>query len=197
MANLLEIAQVAYDQLYPNADDETALDIEHFIASAKLEYSYQMLLFYWKVKNDEGYFEFPSYLLSEKELPVVNNKIDISSLKVFRSLPMDLWLQNVGGLNCGCKYVKSSVNAAQLFCGDDTMSNEVRTFIPLSNEIIFPLGTHTNNLSIIYANMGENVNDRIEVEDSIGAVVRTRLIEIFGGGKTGKEDLTNNTNSET
>lgn len=193
MANLLEIAQVAFDQIYPNAGDETPLDVEHFISTAKTEYSYQMLLLYWKQRNEDGYFEFPAYLLSEKEMDVVDNKIDTSLLKIFRSLPYDLWLQNVGGLNCVCQYVKSSVNSTSLLCDDDSMDDIVRTYIPLSNEIRFPKGTHSKKLTIIYANIGENIDGKIEVEDSIGAIVRTRLIEIYGG-KIGTEDVTNNTN---
>lgn len=194
MANLLEIAQVAFDQLYPNAGDETALDVEHFISTAKVEYSYQMLLMYWRLINDEGFFEFPSYLLSEKEMDVIDNKIDISSLKIFRSLPSDLSIQNVGGIDCSCDYVKSTVNLSQLLCDDDSLDDASRTYYLLNNSIVFPKGTHKKTLPVIYANMGENINGVIEVEDSIAAIVRTRLIDIFGN-KIGSEDTTNNTNS--
>lgn len=194
--NLLSIAELAWRQVFPNPGDESAITREEFIETAIGEYAYQMLLFYWKVIADEGYFIFPSNLLTEVSLPVVNNTIDLSGLKVFRGLPSDLWLQNVGGIGCECEYVKSSINMSQLLCDDDAAPDDTRTYIPIGKQLKFPQGTHTTPLTIIYANQGEGLDaDTIEVDDAIGAIVRVRLIEIYAG-KTGKEDTTNNSNSE-
>lgn len=192
LSNLLSIAEQAFLQIFPNAGDETLVTREQFIATAKQMYAYEMLLYYWNERNREGEFVMPSHLLSEVELEVVDNKMDISSLNVFRSLPSDLWLQNIGGLDCKCKYVKSDVNMSQLMCGDDSLG-DVKTYIPLSKKIIFPDGVHANKLTLIYANMGETTDEKVEVDDALGAIVRTRLIELYAG-KIGSEDKTNNTN---
>ena len=170
--------------------------MDEFIVTAKGEYAYQMLLLYWKEKREEGFFNIPSNLLSTTKLDVVNNKADISELGIFRGFPSDIWLQNVGGLGCSCKYVKTDVNKAQLLCEDDSLPDEARTFLPLANEILFPKGVHENPITIIYANMGENVDGDIEIDDAIAAIVRTRLNEIYLG-KIPKEDVTNNSSSDT
>lgn len=154
-----------------------------------------MLLLYWKEKREEGFFNIPSNLLSTTKLPVVNNKADISELGIFRGFPSDIWLQNVGGLGCKCKYVKTTVNMVQLTGDDDSLPDESRTFLPLGQEIIFPQGVHENPITIVYTNMGENVDGDIEVDDTIAAIVRTRLNEIYLG-KIPKEDVTNNSSSD-
>lgn len=194
MANLLEISDLAWSQLYPKGSDNSAISKEEFIATAKTEFAYQMLLMVWKEKRDEGFFNVPSYLSTEVEKEVVKGEMDIADLQILKSLPQEVWLQNIGGLNCSCKYVKSTINLTQLLCDDDSMGDDVRTYIVIGKKIHFPLGVHKSPLTIIYANSGKDVDGRIEVDDAIGGVVRTRLIEIYGG-KTGPEDETNNENS--
>lgn len=194
MANLKEIAELAWLQLYPKPSDETAVTKEEFIATAKAEFAYQELLMAWKEKREEGYFNVPSYLSTEIELEVKDNEMDISALKILRSLPQEVWLQNIGGLDCKCKYVKSTINLTQLLGDDDSMGDNVRTYLVVRKTIKFPQGVHTSPLTIIYANSGEDVDGRIEVDGAIAAIIRTRLIEIYGG-KTGQEDETNNSNS--
>lgn len=197
MSNLLEIAELAWEQVFPSGGDETRISKESFIATAKTEYAYQYLLFYWKQKREEGFFNIPSHLLSEVELPVVDDEIDISKLKVFNAFGTDRFLVNVGGLTCSCEYVKSNVNTAALLCDDDSLSDDTRTYLIVGNKIKFPRGTHASRLTIIYTNTGEKVSDRIECDDAIGGIVRTRLVEIYGGGKTGKEDDSNNSTSNS
>lgn len=195
MANLLEIAEVAYRQLFPNPSDQEKITLEEFIASAKTEAAWQM----WKLSKEEkareGYFNIPSYLLTEVELPVVNNEVDISTLKVLRSLSDDAWLVNVGGHGCECHYMKTDINMSQLMCDDDSAGELTKTYLPLGNKIKFPKGAHKDKVTIIYANMGEKINRRIEVDDAIAKMVRDYLITIYGG-KVGKEDVTNNSNPE-
>lgn len=194
MANLLEIADLAWSQLYPKGSEETAVTKEEFIATAKTEFAYQALLMAWKEKRDEGYFNVPSYLSTEVEIAVEKNVMDISGIKILKSLPQEVWLQNIGGLDCNCKYVKSTVNLSQLLCGDDSMGDNVRTYVVVGKKIKFPQGVHKTPLTLIYANSGQDVDGRIEIDDAIGGIVRSRLIEIYGG-KTGQEDETNNENS--
>jgi hypothetical protein len=197
MANLLEIANLAWDQLYPEGTDETPISFEAFLATAKGEYAYQFLLWYWKEKRDEGVFNIPGDLSTQSEpLPVVDDAIDISHLEILSRLPDDRWLQNIGGLTCGCRYVKSNINQSQLLCDDDSMGDNFKTYLIVGTKIIFPKGTHADKLPIIYANSGKDVDGNIEVSDAIGGIVRTRLIEIYGG-KTGKEDKTNNSDGDT
>ena len=191
MANLLEVADLAWRQLFPNPDDETAVSRAEFIATTKNEFAYQQLLMVWKEKSDEGYFEVPSYLLTNVSLDIVNDTADISGLSILRSLPQEVWLQNVGGLGCDCKYVKSTLNLSQLLCDDDSLDDAARTYIVMGKSIYFPKGTHITPLPIIYANNGIGVDGRIEIDDAIAGILRTRLIEIYGG-KTGTEDTNQN-----
>lgn len=136
----------------------------------------------------------PSNLLSTKKIEVKDNIADISKLNVFRGLPNDLWLQNIGGIGSKCKYVKSSVNNAQLLSDDDSLPDNYRTYYPVGNTIVFPQGVHENPVPITFANMGENLDGEIEVDDTLAAIVRSRLIDIYLG-KEGREDVTNNSNS--
>lgn len=195
MANLLEIAELAWDQMFPKPSVEAKINFEEFVATAKSEYAYQTLLAYWNEKQREGEMAVPGFLLAEIEKKVEDNEIDISDLNVFRSLPQEVWLQNIGGINCTCKYIKSTVNNSQLMADDDSLGDNARTYYVLGNKIKFPNGAHKKSLPIIYANMGENVDGRIEVDDAIGSLVRTKLIEIYGG-KIAKEDKTENSNSD-
>lgn len=194
MANLKSIAEQAYLQCFPNRNDETDISLEEFIETAKNEYAYQFLLWYWKEKNTEGFFNIPGNLSSEEEFEVIDNEIDITHLEIMSRLPNDLWLQNIGGLTCDCKYVKSNINQTQLLQDDDSMGGLIKPYLIVGRKIKFPQGTHKNKLLIIYANSGRGLNDWIEVDDAIGSLVRNRLIEIFLG-KIMPEDKTNTSSS--
>lgn len=189
--NLNEISELAYEQLSPKAGDENAIDKVSFQRTAYSLFAYFTLLAAWDEKQREGYFEVPSYLLTEVEKEVVENEMDISDLKTFKSLPQDIWLQNIGGMTCHCKYVKSTVNLTQLLCDDDSLDDAARTYYIINKKIKFPKGTHTSPLKIIYANMGETVSGYIEVDESIGALIRGKLNETYLG-KVAQVDTTNN-----
>lgn len=195
MANLKSICEQSWLQVYPRGNDEATVTREEFLATGKNMYAYEMLLLYWTERQREGEFLMPSHLLTEVELDVVDDKMDISKLKVFRSLPSDVWVQNIGGLLCECKYVKSSVNMTQLMCGDDSLG-EARRYIPVAKSILFPDGVHKSPLTIIYANMGEDVDDSIEVDDALGAIVREKLVALYAG-KIGQENKSNDSNPNT
>lgn len=196
MADLLSIAELAWRQLFPNPNDEVKVLKGQFIADSKTEYAYQLWLKILSDKREEGNIEVPSYLLSEIELDVNENEIDVSGLKIMRSLPFEIWLQNIGGLGCQCKYVKSTVNLIQTLCDDDSLDDMAKPFYIVGKKIKFPKGTHKNKLPLIYANNGENIDGKIEVDDAIGGLVRRSLVELYAG-KTGKEDKTNNSSSDT
>lgn len=193
MANLLSIAEQAWSQIFPRPNDEEAVDKGDFVATAKSEYAFQL----WrKIKEDKreyGEADIPSYLLSETELDVTDNVMDISSLKIMRSIDQELWLQDIGGMNCECLYVKSTLNNSKLLCDDDSLPDDARTFYPLGKKIIFPRGTHSDKLKITYANSGEEIDGMIEVDDAVGGIVRSRLIEIYS--RIGQEDTQNDSSS--
>lgn len=193
VANLKSIAQLAFNQLNPGGGDETSLDVEEYVETAKSEYAWQMQLWYWAERQREGEAVMPSHLLKEVEMDVVDDAIDISSLSIFRNFSSDLWLQNIGGLSCTCRYQKSDLNLTQLLCGDDSQDENVKTYYVVGKKIKFPQGTHAKKLTIIYANRGEDVDDEIEIDDGVAGIVRSRLIEIYGG-KVPAEDTTNNSN---
>lgn len=194
MANLLEIANVAWEMQFPLATDETAISLQSYIATAKGEYAYQFLLWYWKERATEGVFNIPGNLSSQSDpLPVVDNEMDISSLDILSRLPNDLWLQHIGALTSECKYVKSNINQTQLLQDDDSLPDDYRTYLIIGKKIVFPKGVHTNPITIIYANSGKDVDDNIEVDDAIGSLVRQKLNDIYLG-KIMPVDKTNNTN---
>lgn len=195
MASLLSIAELAWLQCFPKGGDETKVTKQEFIATAKTEYAYQLWLKSKADKREEGYYEVPSYLLSEKEIDIIDGVMDLSGLKIMRSLDMEVWLQNVGGMNCECNYMKSTVNHWQLLCDDDSIGDS-KPYYVVGKKIKFPLGAHKKSLPIIYANNGELVDGDIEVDDAIGGVVRRILVDIYLG-KQGREDNTNNSNGDT
>ena len=118
----------------------------------------------------------------------------MKGLNILRSLPNDNWLANIGGLTSECKYVATTVNRAQLLDDDDSLDDNVRTYLIVGDTVKFPRGTHVDPLPIIYANNGAGIDeDETDVDDVLGAIVRSKLIDIYS--KKGVEDTSNNSNS--
>lgn len=195
MSNLLEVCELAWRQLFPAGSDETKIKKEEFIASGRSEFAYQLWLKILADKREDGAVEIPSYLLVEKELEIVNNVMDISGLKIMRSIPWETWLQKIGPMDCECRYVKSTLNLSQVLCDDDSLADGDKTFYAVGKKIKFPLGVHKSPLPITYVSAGEKIEDTVEVDDAIAGLVRRTLIELYAG-KIGAEDKTNNTNSD-
>lgn len=191
MANLLSICEQVFLQIQPKATDESKTTVEEIIATGKSEYAYQLWMKLMAEKREDGYLEVPSYLLTETELEVVNNVMDVSDLKIMRGLPSEIWLQKIGEIDCKCKYIKTTLNLAQVLCDDDGLADTDKLYYAVGRKIKFPRGVHKTPLPIIYANSGEKVDGRIEIDDIIGGVVRRTLLEIYLG-KVGPEDKTNN-----
>lgn len=197
MANLLEIANLSWEKQFPLATDEVAISRESFIATAKLEYAYAFLLWYWRENATEGAFNMPGNLSIESEpLPVVDNEVDISSLDIMSRLPNDKWLGKIGKLTDECVYVKSNINQTQLLKDDDSLPSEYYPYVILGKKIIFPKGTHSKEITIIYAGSGKELDENIEVDDAIGAQVRNRLDEIYFQ-RVGIVDKNNNGQPQT
>lgn len=195
MSNLLEIASLAWQQLYPNPTDETAVSREEFITTAKVQYPLMMWVQARNTKNQDGEFEVPTNILAQSEpLSIVDNEMDISSLKILRGLPNEMWLVNLGGLTCECQYVKTTANKASIFCDvEDGLSDLTKTYLVVGDRVIFPKGTHADKLPILYASNGIENDGMYEVDDVVGAMIQDKLIQIYGG-KTGQEDTNNNGN---
>lgn len=194
MANLNEIAELSWRTIYPNPTDETAVTREEFITTAKTQYALQMWVMARNERNQEGVFEIPSQILAQSEpLPVVNNEIDISKLKILKGLPNGIWLQNIGGLTCDCEYIRSTVNLSQILCGEDSLPEMSKPFLIIGEKIIFPNGTHNNKLPIIYATDGVENDGTYEVDDVVGAIIQEKLLQLYGTKQP--EDKTNNGSS--
>lgn len=193
MANINSISELFWRQMWPNPTDETSISLQEVIETAKGEYSYQFLLWYWKERGTEGTFDMPAELSTEEEFDVVNNEIDISSLNIMSRLPNQQWLQNVGGLTCDYKYVKSNINLTQLLCDDDSLPQDWKPYLVVGKKIKFPKGTHSNKLTIIFANDGRDIDDNVEIADELASLVRKGLADIYLG-KVAPSDKTNNTN---
>ena len=192
MANLYEICELSWRQVFPIPSENTAVTLEEFIATGKNEFAFQTLQMAWKDRA-EDYYEVPAYLLAEAELEVKNNEMDISSLKTFKSLPTETWLVNIGGFGCHCKYVKSTANLSQLLCNDDSLDNDVRTYFTLGKKLVFPQGAHKTPLKIVYANIGEGVDGSIEVDEAISSLILQRLDALYLG-RIAPVDESNNNN---
>lgn len=190
MASLNEIAQLCYDIIFPLPRGKNSIDIEDFKATSKVQYAAAMWIYRQELLNTDGQFQMPSDLLSESDpLPVVDDSVDVSGLNYLSALPNDLWLQNIGGLGCDCKYVKSTLNLSQVLCGDDSLGNEKPYYI-IGKKIKFPEGADAKTLVITYANMGNSIDDDVEVNEYIGAKVQEKLLAIYG--KKLPADETNN-----
>jgi hypothetical protein len=192
--NLLSIAQQNYDVVYPNATAQTSIKVEHFIEEAKVRYAIELFYQSKEGKRSEGEWEIPSVLWRTAEIEVVDNKADISSLKVFRSFEGDTWIGNLGGIGSDCQYIRHSVNLSSMLLDDEYIGNG-KPYLAVGKTINFPKGAHGSKISIIYASNGEDLDGKIEIDDAIAALVSDYLYKKF----TGKlpEDRTNNSNSNT
>lgn len=194
MASLKETAELAWLQVFPLANDETPITKEQFISDAKTQYSWEVWRLSKEEKAQEGVFNIPSSLMTEVSLDVKDNKIDISELNVLRSLTNDKWLINIGGLTSKCKYIASNVNNAQLLEDDDSLPDDSKTYLVVGNSIQFPHGTFKNPESIIYANNGLSLDaEEVQIDDSLAAIIRTKLIDIYQ--RKEPVDNTNNSNA--
>jgi hypothetical protein len=191
--NLKEVAELSWEQIFPKGSDETSIPKESFIRTAYSEFAFLTWVAYLNEKNQEGYAETPSYLLTEVEKDVTNNEMDISDLKYFKSLPQEVWLQKIGEDGCKCKYIKSTINLSQLLCEDDSIDDAARTYYIRGKKIKFPKGVHRTPLQITYASMGEDSFGSIEVDEAISAQIREKLNSIYLG-KVAPADVTNNSN---
>lgn len=138
----------------------------------------------------------PANLVRQSEpLPVVDNEVDISGLDIMSRLPNDRWLAKIGKLTDDCIYVKSNINQTQLLKDDDSLPGDYKTYVIIGNKIVFPLGTFSKEITLLFAGSGKDINENIEVDDAIGAQVRNRLDEIYFQ-KIGIVDKTNNSNGQ-
>lgn len=194
--NLYEVAGLAWQQLNPVPSDEAAITLEEFETTAKAEYALQMWIKARNAKREDGYFDVPSEILVAKEFEVDNGEMNLTGVEILRAIPNEKWIQNVGGLNCICEYIKSTINNWQLLCDDDSIDDAARIFYVVGDKIRFPKGVHKTPLEITFASSGEDINGEVPITDDIAGIIRTRLIEIYAG-KTAPEDTTNNTSSNT
>jgi hypothetical protein len=192
--DLNSIAQVNYDQLYPNATEQTSIKVEHFIEEAKSRYAWEMFRISKETKRAEGEWEIPSALFRQSNLSVVDNEADISDLKIFRSFDGDIWVGNLGGLGSDCNYIRQSVNQSQMLLDDEYIGNG-HPYTIIGKKILFPRGTHKKTIPIIYASNGEDLDGKIEVDDAIGALVSDYIYKKFSGKLPEDRSADSNTNT--
>ena len=195
MGSLQSYAELAYRQVYPNPNDETNITKEEFIETAKGEYAYGV----WEQNRADNYQlgenNIPPTLLTNIELIVKDKIADISHVKAMRSLPNNTWIQQIGEFECdGCKYIIMDLNKYKLLCDDDSRTDLDKIVIPLGKSLRFPDGTFEKDgkVQMIFANLGTSVDEELEIDDAIGAMVRRKLVEIYL--KKSMEDKTNNSN---
>lgn len=193
MANLLEMAELAHRAIFSETREKPYESIEEFISTAKIQYAAAMWIYRNEQRATDGMFEMPSDLLSETTLDVKNNEIDISKLDYLASLPNAEWLQSIGGVNCHCKYYKTTLNLSKILCNDDSMPEGDKPFLVVGKKIKFPKGAHAEKVDIIYANTGEDLDaGTIQVNDYVASKVMDKLYQLYG--KPATQDVTNNNN---
>lgn len=180
MSNIKEIAQINYDVIYPNATAQTSVKVEHFISESLTRYAWEMFRLSREIKREDGFWEIPSSLWRDANITVVDNVADISDLNIFRSFEGDTWIGNIGGFNCECVYLMQTVNLSQILCDPDYWGNNKPYFV-VGKSIKFPAGVHKTTLPITYASNGDDVDDTIEVDDAIGALISEYLYKKFSG----------------
>lgn len=179
MADLKSIAQVNYDQIFPNATSQTSVKVEHLIEEAKIRYAWELFRIGKESKRADGEWEIPSALWREATIEIKDNQADISALNVFRSFEGDTWIGNIGGVGSDCKYMRLTMSLNQSF-DDDWMGN-AKPYIVIGKIIKFPKGTIGASLPIIYATNGTDLDDEIEIDDAIGALVSDYIYKKFSG----------------
>lgn len=180
MASLKSIAQVNYDTVYPNASVQTSVKVEHFIEEAKIRYAWEQWRLSKELKRAEGEWEVPSVLLRDADLPIENDVADLSTLNIFRSFDGDVWLANVGGIVSDCNYIRLTVANKGILLDDEYLGNS-KPYIISGNQIKFPKGAHKKTIPITYASNGGDVDEDIDVDDAIAALVSEYLYKRFSG----------------
>lgn len=195
MGSLQSYAELAYRQVYPNPNDETPVTLVEFIETAKGEYAYGV----WELNRADVYQlgenNIPPTLLSEYELEVKDKVADISKVKAMRSLPNNTWIQQIGSFDCeGCKYLIMDLNKFKLLCDDDSRTPFEKIVVVLGKTLRFPNGTFEEDgkVPMIFANLGTELDEELEIDDAIGAMIRRKLVDMYS--KKAAEDKTNNTN---
>lgn len=191
---LKSIAELVYRQVYPNPSDEAPITLVEFIESAKLEYAYRLWERNRLEMRDGADNDVASNLLSRATLPVKDKTASIADINPLRSLPSNTWLQLVGGVECGdCKYVVMDLNKYKLLCDDESRGDN-KAVIPMGSNLYFPDGLfdNKNEIDIVYANLGSDLDDDTNVDEAVGNLVRTNLFNIYS--KQMPEDKTNNSN---
>lgn len=192
MANLNEVAELACRSIFPNP---TSAQLVVFQRTALYEYSAAVWIYSKEMELIEGFFNLPSELLTEKEMEVKNNEIDLSELNYLNALSNDHWLMDVGGLNCDCRYVKSTLNQEKKLCDDDSIG-DAKTYYVVGKKIKFPKGTHKNKIWITYANTGDGLDAaHVEVNDYIASKVREKLHQLYGNRYPEDKTINNSTNN--
>lgn len=180
MATLNEVCELVYRVLNPNASAQSDIKKEEVIAQGQIEYASSMWIRAKELEATEGFFEVPSYLLTEKEFDVKDNIIDLTDEPILNSLSNNAAIQDVGGLDCDCRYIKSTLNLEKKLCNDDSIG-DTKTYFMVGKKLVFPKGTHKEKLKIIYANNGSDLNgEDVEVDDYVATKVRDKLMQIYG-----------------
>lgn len=192
MADLKTIAQVNYDQIYPNATSQTSIKVEHLIEEAKLRYAWELFRISKETKRTDGEWEIPSDLWREANIAITNREADVSSLNIFRSLEGDTWIGNIGGINSDCQFIRLSMNMRQSF--DDDYSGNAIPYVVIGTKIKFIKSVPGKSLPIIYASNGTDLDDEINVDDAIGALVSDYLFKKFSGRLPEDRTADSNTN---
>jgi hypothetical protein len=196
LQTLKAITESVFEQIYPNSTDETPVDKDIFYIAARSSYAYYTWLNYLKAKNETGEKNVPSNLITPITLPIVDNKVDISNIGALTALPNNVWLQTVGGGDCGdCSYDIMDLNTWKKLCNDPSRNTNSKAVVVYSSQLQFKEGVFDGDTEVLieYASMGSEDLDDIYIDEAMGKIVRTDLLKEFSAKFA--EDKTNDSNS--
>lgn len=193
---LQAVAELVYRQVNPNPKDESPSTLAEYIESAKLRFAYRT----WERNRlnksmGEGNV-VDGALVRSYDMTVVDKKASIAEISPLRMLTDNMWIQSVGGISCGgCQYTVMDINSYKLLCDDESRNPEYdKAAVPVGSSILFPDGAHAETVELIYVNDGSDVEDDMDVDGSIGAMVQSDLFALYS--KQFKEDKSNNSNPD-
>lgn len=197
MPTLEAIARGVHTIIYPSQNDETPIPFGVFLSAAKTHYAYRV----WELNRadvrSEGENNIPTSLLSVGSLVVKEKIADISKLQAMTSLPGNTWIQSLGGFECGdCSYDIMDMNKWKLLCDDKSRKEGDKAVIVVGNTLRFVEGIFDDNeeVEIVYANMGQGVDGKTDIDQALGALVRRDLLNDFS--KRNPLDKTNDSNGD-
>lgn len=189
MPTLKQVAQLEYDRIFPNSDDDTSLTIHDFVETARQEYSFLAWRMYLEEKRMDGESEVSSNIQATAKVEIKNGEIDISSLNILRALPGDVWLRELSPANG--TFVKTTSNNRKLI-DDEDIGGGTRFYVE-GDKIKFTSKVADQPATMVYAS--NNVDGSDNIDEKMASLIRAKLREIYDQPMPENKTSDNNPNA--